>query len=434
MRRARTVALAAFAVAVLAVSGCCLCRGPIRYQPLPNSHPDVRARLLAHLGENLFPFWLENCPDREFGGYITVLDRDGSMIGGEKMLVTQARQIWTFARMWKNGYRDPRIREAAELGFTFLVDSFWDNTHEGWFWQVERDGVPADRSKRTYGHAFVIYAMVEYYRAFGDREALRLADLTFRTLERLAKDPDNPGYIDFMTREWQPDPEYNGHIKTMNTHLHLMEAFTELYLVTGDEQHRARLQEVVDILVGKCYQPEYDCCIDGFLYDWTPAGPEDGDFGEHNALTSYGHNVEFAWLLQHAAEALGMPEGTYTDLGLGLIDHALEYGWDEESGALCYEGPWEGPATNRVIEWWTQAENAVALDWAYTVTGDQRYLAALRRQVIWILEEQSDPVYGGWFSTLDTGGDVISESKAHLWHGSYHDVRACLNVGNGRWE
>ena len=409
------------------------CAGPVRapYTPLEDSLPDLRARLLTHMGQSLLPFWLEHCVDREHGGYLTNLDRDGSMLSGEKMLVTQSRLVWVFSRLWQDGYRDMRIGEAARSGFQFLREHFWDETYEGWYWQVERDGTPQDVSKNTYGHAFVIYAAVEYYRAFEDPEALRVAQATFDALERHAKDPKNPGYGDFMDRQWAPAP-VNGQIKTMNTHLHLLEAFTELYLVTRDPLHKKRLGEVLDVLVQKCYMPEHKCCIDGYYYDWSPA--RDGFFGERNRITSYGHNVEFAWLMQRAAQALGLPKEPYRRMGLDLVDQAMQYGWDAAAGAMCYEGPWTGPATNRDVEWWVQAENAVALDWAYRTTGRSRYLADLRRQIIWILEKQSDPVYGGWYSTLAADGSVRNASKANIWHACYHDVRACLNVGLGRWE
>ncbi len=418
----------------LAFAGCASTPGSVPYRPFEDSHVDLKARMLAHLSENLVPYWLQNCVDREYGGYLTVLNRDGTMQSGEKMIVTQTRQIWTFSRLWVDGYRDPRIREAAEQGLEFFRRHFWDDEHEGWFWQVGRDGTLQDASKWTYGHAFVIYAMVEYYRAFGDPEALGLARTTFDVLERHAKDPANPGYRDFMTRDWQPDPDNNGHVKTMNTHLHLMEAFMELYIETQDPLHGKRLREMLDILVEKCYMPQHRCCIDGFYYDWSPA--RDGFFGERDKITSYGHNVEFAWLMQRAARVLGLPEERYRQIGLTLVDHALQYGWVEHegAGAMCYEGPWAGAATNRVIEWWTQAETAVALDWAYRTTGEGRYLDALRKQIIWILERQADPVYGGWYSSLAPDGAPLSDAKSGIWHGAYHDVRACLNVGLGTWE
>jgi len=430
-RRPRRPRLLA-ALACAALAGGCAAKGPVPYEPLRESVPDLQGRMLAHVGENLLPFWLENCVDRQHGGYLTVLNRDGSMQSGEKMLVTQARLIWAFSRLWKDGYHDPRIRDAAVQGIEFLRRWFWDPAYEGWFWQVQRDGTPDDMSKKTYGHAFVIYAGVEYYRAFKDPMGLQLAELTFDLIERHAKDPEHPGYVDFMDRQWAPDAQNNGEVKTMNTHLHLLEALTELYMVTGKPAHQQRLREVLDVLTQKCYLPECGCCIDGFYYDWTPA--REGFFGERNNITSYGHNVEFAWLMQRAAQALGLPQEPYRSIGLTLVNHAMKYGWDADAGAMLYEGPLTGAATNRVMEWWVQAESAVALDWAYRTTGEGRYMDALRRQVMWVLGKQSDPVYGGWYSTLAPNGTILNESKANVWHACYHDVRACLNVGTGRWE
>ena len=112
------------------------CAGILVRQPMPDSHPDLRGRMLAHLGESLLPFWLEHCVDGEHGGFLTELGRDGSVRGGDKMLVTQARTIGMLARLWREGYHDPRIRQAAEQGLEFLAQNFSDEAEEGWFWRV----------------------------------------------------------------------------------------------------------------------------------------------------------------------------------------------------------------------------------------------------------------------------------------------------------
>jgi mannose/cellobiose epimerase-like protein (N-acyl-D-glucosamine 2-epimerase family) len=388
--------------------------------------------MLAHLGENLLPFWLEHCVDGQYGGFLTQLSTDGSADGTDKMLVTQAGTIGTLARLWREGYHDPRIREAAAQGMEFLAQNFNDEAQGGWFWQVARDGTAQDMTKKTCGQAAVLAAMAEYHRAFGDRVALRLAELTFDVLERHAKDPANPGYLDAMTREWAPEPGPGGQVKTTATHVALMEAFTSLYLATGNPVHARRAQEVLDLLAGRCCVPEKGYCLDAFHADWRSF--EDGPLGEGNRRTSYGLNLQVAWSMQRTVEALGLPPGDYRKAGLALVDHALRNGWDEKAGAICFEGPLEGVATGRTMESWTQAESAIALDWAWRVTEDERYLAALRRQVAWVLERQADPVHGGWYSTLRPDGTVESSAKGHLGHGPCREVRACLNVGLGRWQ
>lgn len=428
----RLAKVAVAAALLCAWLGGCAGRARLAHEPMPESHPDLRGRMLAHVGESLLPFWLENCVDRQYGGYLTDLNRDGSPRGTDKVLAAQARTIWTLSRLWRSGYHDPRIREAAAQGLEFLAQNFNDEAEEGWFWQVARDGTPRDMAKKTCGHAAVIQAMAQYHRAFQDPVALRLAQLTFDVLERHAKDPENPGYLDFMTRDWTPDLEGSGHVKTADTHMHLMAAFTDLYLVTRSPAHGQRAREMLDLLVNRCYLPEEGCCINAFRYDWQPV--EDGPMGEQNKTTSYGLNLELAWQMQRTAEALDRAPDAYRRMGLRLVDHALRYGWDDRAGAMCCSGPHDGPATDCFMEWRTQAESAVALDWAWRATGEPRYLSALRRQVAWVLERQADPVYGGWYGALWPDGSVKSAGKARPWHGPYHEVRACLNVGLGSWQ
>jgi len=365
--------------------------------------------------------------DREFGGFLTELNRDGSVRNGRKTLVSQSRQIWAFSRMWNAGYRDPRTLQAARDGLEFLRRHFWDEDYEGWYDEVTRTGTVRRDNKNPYGHAFAIYAAVECYRATEDPEALRTAERTFDVLERRAHDDRYGGYFNAMDRRWRiggraPESGY----KTMNTHLHLLEAFSELAAETGDPLHRKRLREILDLLTEKAFLPQYGCCTEGFNADWTPA--RHGWFARRNVTTSYGHNVEMAWLIQRAAEVLELPPERYHELGLTLIDHALKYGWDERAGALCSEGPLRGPASARQKVWWVQAENLTALDWAWRTTGEPRYLEALRRQAAWVINRQADAQFGGWWDTIAPDGTVSEPVKAHVWHAAYHEVRGCLNV------
>ncbi len=391
----------------------------------------IRAAVREHLEQNLIPWWLDHSVDEEHGGFLLELERDGSVRDGRKMLVSQARQIWTFARLWNAGYREPRLRSACERGFDFLRRHFRDGRHGGWFYQVSRTGQIEDDKKDVYAHAFVIYAAVEHYRAFDDEEALKAAEETFDALERHAKDPAHPGYIEELDRDWTPRGR-RARAKTMNTQLHLLEALSELYLVSGKPAHAERLREVLDVLVEQCYQPQQECCLEWFAQDWTPLS--EGRAGRMNRSTSYGHNVEMAWLMQRAASALELPPERYREVALKLIDHALRYGWHEEAGALPSRGPLTGETADRKMVWWVQAENMVALDWAYGTTGEPRYLRALGRQVDWVLHRQADSAYGGWWDEVDALGIVTQKRKAHVWHGGYHEVRACLNVATGQWQ
>ncbi len=390
------------------------------------AYAEIKSQLLLHLEEHLFPFWRHSL-DQLHGGFINELNRDGSVAGGRKRLVGQARQIWTFARMWNEGYRIPWIYQGLVSGMNFLHQKVRDKRHGGYFWEVGREGKPTDESKQTYGHAFVIYAAVEFYRASGYPAALKVAEDTFNVLETHVHDDEHGGYYDLMEQDWTMRPA--GRNKSTNTHMHLLEALTELCMVTGKDRHKERLKEVLDRLVEHAYLPEYHCTIEAFSPDWTPI--RSGPLAAKNDYTSYGHNVELAWLMQRAAQALELPEDKYRRIGLNLINHALRYGWHPGAGALQSSGPWRGPATDSTISWWMQAENAIALDWAWRVTGEEGYLQALYRQVAWILSRQADLQYGGWWDSLTPEGRVRSPRKAHGWHTAYHEVRACLNIARG---
>jgi mannobiose 2-epimerase len=421
------------ALVLAAALGAALAGAAPAEQPDPEArHAAVRQVVTEHLEEKLWPWWLNNSPDGEHGGFLTELNRDGSARSGRKTLVSQARQIWAFSRMWNDGFREPGTLKAARSGVEFLQEHFWDEAHDGWFWEVDRAGKLQDAEKRTYGHAFVIYAAVEFYRASGEEIGLQIAEQTFDALEKRAKDPEFAGYVDHMDRRWQPIGRAPGH-RSMNTQLHLLEALAELYLETGEEIHGRRLREILDALTEHAYLEQYGCCVETFNRDWTPV--TEGWAGRRNRYTSYGHNVEFAWLMQRTARVLGLPPERYRQIGLSLIDHALRYGWHEGAGALSGHGPLEGrPSEYRMrMSWWMQAENLVALDWAWRETGNERYLEALERQAEWVTDEQSDPLYGGWWDTVAPDGAVLNRRKAHVWHAAYHEVRGCLNVGIGRW-
>ncbi len=168
----------------------------------PTLHALIQKQILAHLDKSLWPWWIDHSPDAQAGGFLVELNRDGSLQNGRKSLVSQARKVWAFSRMWNAGYHDSRIRAAALSGLEFLRDHFWDDAYEGWYAEVARDGAPRAGDKDPYGFAFVIYAGVECYRAFGEPLALNMATRTFDCLERHAKDPDNPGYFGTMGRQW----------------------------------------------------------------------------------------------------------------------------------------------------------------------------------------------------------------------------------------
>src|SRR3954447_23307199 len=214
---------------------------------VPDAHAadeDVRAlkalapELRKNLEQAVVAFWYPRSIDRANGGYLLAFDDRAATTGTpNKMIVSQARMVWLFARLARSGYRREEMKEAAAQGFRFLADRMWDPEHGGFYWEVDPTGTRVtDGGKYTYGESFGLYALSEYYRATGDEKALALATRLYDLLVRYARDPEHGGYYEFFTRDWKAPPDdARSHVggppgaKLMNTHLHLLESVAEYY-------------------------------------------------------------------------------------------------------------------------------------------------------------------------------------------------------------
>ena len=376
----------------------------------------------AHLERNILGFWLAHGPDIESGGFYGHLDREGKPDpAAAKSLVLQSRIAWTFSAAYRLFPRE-EYRAAAERAVTFMKGHLWDRKYGGWFWSVSAAGEPLDNHKYLYGQSFAIYALAEHHRAFGDPESLDFAMKAFRLLEKHAHDRKNGGYFEPFTREWKQDlkvhPIGPPDKKSTNTHLHLLESFTALYLAGKDPVVRNRLEELHGIFLRNISDPS-GYAHEYFDPDWKPLEGE----------TSYGHEVEEAWLLLEAAEALGKPEDPSTrKLSLALVDRSLKFGYDHEAGGLFLRGPRDGPATIRTKTWWAQAEALVGFLAAYEISGDPRYFSQFDRLARWIFSEFADNEFGEWYQDMDAKGRIIETGKGSAWKGPYHNGRACMEA------
>jgi len=392
--------------------------------PLPPR--EAHALLERHLLENIVPFWYPGAVDRENGGYRLNHDAQGRWRGeADKALVTQARTLWFFSRLHRSPYGQPEHLEAARHGFRFLKDRMWDAEHGGFFWSVSSDGGEAVESyKAQYGQGFGLYALAEYARASGDREAGALAAELFRLLESRAHDPVHGGYLEVLARDWSPpDGDLPGFargragIKTMNTHLHLMEPFTVYYELTGHELVRQRLHELLLIQSSAVVRKRLGACTDRHQLDWTPlTGPEDD-------RVSYGHDVENVWLLIEAAGALEVPARPLEDLLVALFEYSMEHGWDEDEGGFYDSGPFGEPADRKAKVWWVQAEGMTSALFMFRLTGERRYYDVFARTLGWITRRQADWEHGDWH---DVVGERPPAHKSGPWKSPYHNGRAVL--------
>jgi mannobiose 2-epimerase len=386
-----------------------------------------QARRCRHiLDTSLVGFYLPAAVDKANGGYLESL-RDGKLAPtGEKFLTLQARQLWFFSTLAREGIRRDAAREAARSGFEFLEKNMRDRRHGGYFAKVTDAGEPRDRRKHVYLNAFALYGLVAYHRATSEPQALSAARDLFRTLEEKAHDRRNGGYVEFFSDDWRPitDPRESNYVgvsgtKTYNTHLHVLEALTELYRAWPDPLVKERLDELLIINTGTVRHPDHPCNIDGWRPDWhmieTPA----------NLRASYGHDVECAWLALDAVRALGRPAALYRGWAEALCGYALKFGYDRRHGGFFYTGPLGKPADDTRKEWWVEAEALVAMLEMYRLTGKAEYYAAFCGTLDFV-EKHQVAREGGWWATRTADGSPKGEQRSSPWQGAYHNGRAMM--------
>ncbi len=384
------------------------------------------------------PYWLRTAPDLLPGGY-RLMDRPEPMrrrwlpAGRQrpaapppKHLVTQARMLYGFSLAHRLGLgcgRDDYLR-AAELGHRFLAGMMLDREHGGLVSVTDTEGGVIDSRKLLYGHAFAVYGLVEYHRASGTEPPLRLALEIYRTIQTHFHDREHGGWIEHADRAFRPLrytlPPATGivgvaELKSADAHLHWMEALAELYQATGDEDVGESLSEVIHFNRTCFFPAGAEVAHPLRTRAWQPIG------GSRYDLLSYGHVLEFAWLMIRAQEVLGVPPAW--DHFHALTGQVLRWGWDHLRGGVFYSGRGSGPAADRRKVWWTQAEALAALTDAW----EQRppfYERALGGVVDWVLAHHvlnSDDI---WITSTDEAGAPLDRTKAGPWKAAYHDLRA----------
>jgi mannose/cellobiose epimerase-like protein (N-acyl-D-glucosamine 2-epimerase family) len=394
-----------------------------------------------HLHTELLPFWTARGVDAACGGFLTYFDRDGTPTGETtKTLICQARCIYAYSAAHRARYGDGCLLEAARQGYEFLARHFWDDEHLGWYWTTDRQGTSVDASKLTYGQSFAIYALSEYAMASGDPQALAWADRTFDVVQSHAGDSLHGGYYEFQERDWtlKRPGAYGGDRKSMDVHMHLMEAFTNLYAASGKTLHRRKTREAIAILLTRILHPEHGTGQAQFTFDWKPLRAilfkdvwgEDRDVddpvGRPLDNTSYGHNVEFGWLLHRAVGVLNLEPEAYKPVIRRLYDHCVHHGIDWRRGGVFCEGPHAGPARETNKEFWQQAETLVAMLDAVALFDDDRYWEAYLNVHRFVMDTMINHRVGEWFPLFSADNRLLRDHMAHAWKINYHTIRSML--------
>ncbi len=395
-----------------------------------------------HLTYELLPFWLDRMKDSQYGGVITHFDRDGKDTGeDEKSLIAQSRSLYTMSAAHRAGHGDGACLEMARHCLAFLLDKMWDKKHGGFYWMLNRKGEVRIDQKILYGHSFAIYSLAEYTLASGDSIGLEYAEKVFDLTQKYCLDSMYGGYFEMFHRDWQlcgPGSQ-GGDRKTLDVHMHLMEAFTSLYECSGKAIHKRKLKEDIQILLQRMIHPVYKTGIPQFTPDWQVAPQIKFDivwgwdrFAEGGAKpnaqdnSSYGHNVEFAWLFLHALRIMGEDPMQYKDLFITIFDHAVDHGIDWEYGGVYVEGLHSGAATDLEKEFWQQAELLIGMLDAYILFKDERYLKAYKNVHRFVFDKGIHHQVGEWWPLLSREGKPIWTHLSHSWKVNYHSVRAMV--------
>jgi len=389
----------------------------------------TRNRLEKILTQNIMPFWYPATIDKEKGGYCLNHDVQGKLKGdGPKMIVSQARMVWYFSKLHEAGWAGKEALKAAEHGFRFLRDKMWDPKYGGFFWEMDPQGHIQRQFKHLYGQTFALYAISEYAFASGNGEALDTAKQLFNLMEKHAYDTTYGGYRELFSPDWsllkmdmQTALAPGMNFKTMNTHLHLLEAFTVLYMATKDPFVKLRLTELILILSNTVVRMKVGACTDLHKLDWSPMQ------GPQVDRISYGHNIEAIWLIEEACKTVQMPVGVLTTFFRTVYDYCMEFGSDAEKGGIYDNGPFNKPADRLGKIWWVQAEALVTMVHMYNLFKDPVYLEHFDKVLDWTEKHQVDWKNGEWFDTVLPDGKLVGD-KAHTWKAAYHTGRAMIEI------
>jgi mannobiose 2-epimerase len=414
-------------------------------------NPDLEAVFLKSLKEGILNVWYPTSVDTENGGFLTDFAYDWKPDGEQnKMLVSQARHLWTLSKA-AAFFNDEGYARLAAYASDFLCQSMWDSIYGGFYMVrlpvVDSSVPPGYNDKTAYGNSFAIYGLAAYFALSGDSSALAKAISTFQWLEDHSHDPEEGGYFDLLLQDgtWsflsdtcvQSRPDRSAW-KDQNSSIHLLEAFTELYKVWPDSLLRIRLEEmhrlIQDTIAGsKAYLTLH------LTRDWIPVSYRDSTdeirkmehYFDH---VSFGHDVETAFLLLESRYALGMHDTATMIKAKQMVDLALETGWDKRAGGFFNEGYYlpdhkNIEITEKTKVWWVQAEglNSLLL-MSKLFPSEEKYYKAFLKQWEYISTYQIDHEYGGWYSRgIDENDSYRYDPKASEWKANYHNARTLMN-------
>ncbi|WP_281612935.1 AGE family epimerase/isomerase [Flammeovirga sp. SubArs3] len=372
---------------------------------------------------HILDFWGENTVDLEYGGFYGEINNSLEINKkADKSLVLNARLLWSFSAGYIQTQKEEYLT-LAKRAYNYLIQYFLDPEYGGFYWAVDFKGNLTSDRKQTYAQGFAIYGLSEYYRASADNTALKHAIDCYEVVKKYTYDNDHKGYIEALDRNWQSIDDMRlsekdaNFPKSMNTHLHILEPFTNLYRVWKNTQLKEDISELIDIFSNNILNKKNTHLDLFFEMDWqTPA-----------SVISYGHDIEGAWLLDEAAQIIGEKKEATKSIAMKMVDTCLVEGF-AKNGAVLNE--LEEGQLHKDFDWWPQAEALVGLVMAYNYSQDQVYMDQALMTWEYIKKQIIDTEKGEWFWGREADGSVKDTYKAGFWKCPYHNSRACIEVIN----
>lgn len=385
----------------------------------------LKQELKEELTHNILPFWMEKMVDEIQGGFYGQMTGKNQLIpNAPKGGILNARILWSFSSAALY-FKNPLYMEYAKRAKDYAFSHFFDVENGGTYWMLHADGTPADTKKQIYSQAFFIYALVEYYRVSGDKECLDKAIELFNLIEKHSFDGELNGYFEAYSRDWvlledlRLSEKDANEKKTMNTHLHILEAYTNLYRVWKDDRLKKQLKNLIVIFLDKIINPETHHLDLFFDENWVCK----------STLYSYGHDIESAWLLDEAAVVLGEAAllKKVRARVIKVADAAAE--GLQANGSIINEKNYANGHIDTNCDWWPQAEAMVGFFNAFELTKIDAY--AEKALAAWEFTNQFivDKNAGEWHWSVSSTGEVNDrDDKAGFWKCPYHNSRMCLEL------
>lgn len=373
---------------------------------------------------SILKYWSENAIDEKNGGFIGQIDfEENKHEEAEKGAVLHARILWSFSAAFKKT-NDQKHFSITESAFDYIKNNFYDKKYGGIFWSLHHDGTPKDTKNQIYAIAFVIYGLTEFYAISQNEEAMELAKSLYYKIEEHSFDKENKGYFEAFNQDWTPIEDLRlsekdaNEKKTMNTHLHIVEAYANLYKVWKNEALKNTITQLLETIETHFINPE----------NWHLKLFFDENWIEKPDVISYGHDIEAAWLLLWCAEVIEDKKliQNYKKYAVEMA-RVTQEGLDSDGG-LWYEFD---PEKNEMIaekHWWPQAELWIGMVNAWQISGDETYFKIFENNWDFVKKYILDTKNGEWIWGIYADYSAIEKDKAGFWKCPYHNSRACLEV------